>query len=118
MIHTSCLYRCLAVPFYSYLLSNTFYSVLSQIKFCRNLRTFQGKLVFAEPLLGSKKFFVNVRYNIFCMPIIFLWVYILDTRFYDPSLFCVCMSVTLRPIPQDFETSLTGDFWSKSVFLK
>ena len=49
--HTCCFYRCMAVLFCSYLMSNTSYAVLLQIHFCRNLQTFSGKIVFAETML-------------------------------------------------------------------
>ena len=61
LLHKSCFYRCVAVLFCSYLLSNTFYAVLSQIYFCGKLCTFLGKIVFAQTLLGWKNsFFFHV----------------------------------------------------------
>ena len=52
LLHNCCFYRCMAVLFCSYLLSNTFYAVLLQIYFCRKLLTFSGKILFAQTLLG------------------------------------------------------------------
>ena len=57
LLHNCCFYRCVAVLICSYLkntwhLKNTFYAVLSRIHFCRKLRTFSGKIVFAQTLLG------------------------------------------------------------------
>ena len=52
LLHSCCFYRCVTVLFCSYLLSNTFYAVLSHILFCRKLWIFSGKIVFAQTLLG------------------------------------------------------------------
>ena len=44
----------MAVIFCTYLLSNTFYAVLSKNHFCRKLHTFSGKIVLLKPCWGKK----------------------------------------------------------------
>ena len=56
-LHMFCLYKCVAVLFCSYLLSNTFYAVLLQSHFCKTWRTLRVKHFWIRPCLCKKMYF-------------------------------------------------------------